>query len=148
MISSITAKVCAAGGWLGLMCALLIGTGMVWKNQNDRAQDRAYWTVSGPPCPRIPAAEVASLPRPLDQTFAFEGRRFWRASGAAACSGLTTTDADVRHYDVCEFNSPRALAVQAGRHSAFFDVGGGPATVTVGPKGEVACVLAARFNGE
>jgi hypothetical protein len=146
--SSVTAKVCAAGGWLALTLAVLVATALIREDQEARTQDRAYWTVIGKPCRPASAADVALIPRRLDQTFAFEGRRFWRISGAASCSGLTTASAEARHYDVCQFNSPRALAVRAGPQTVFFDVPDGPATVKVGPNGEVTCVLSARFHGE
>lgn len=143
-----TARVCAAAGWLGLTAALLLAAGFVRQNQVDRAQDRAYWTVTGRPCRQVAAAEISKLPRRLDQAFTFEGRRFWRVSGAAACSGLTTTGPAAKHYDVCQFNSPRALAVRAGPQTVFYDVSGRPATVRVGPQGDVTCVLSARFDGQ
>lgn len=146
--SSVTAKVCAAGGWLALASAVLVATALIRADQEARAQDRAYWTVTGKPCSPANGADIALIPRKLDQTFAFEGRRFWRISGAASCSGLTTPWTQARHYDVCQFNSPRALAVRAGLQTVYFDVPGGPATVKVGPDGDVTCVLSARFRGE
>ncbi|MGZ3314964.1 MAG: hypothetical protein ACXU8Q_12385 [Caulobacteraceae bacterium] len=146
--SSVTARVCAAGGWLALTSAVLVAAALIRADQEARAQDRAYWSVTGEPCRPASAADIALIPRPLDQTFAFEGRRFWRASGAASCSGLTTMGAMAAHYDVCQFNSPRALAVRAGPQTVFFDVPSGPATVKVGPNGDVSCVLSARFRGD
>ncbi|HEY4030082.1 MAG TPA: hypothetical protein VGM25_07040 [Caulobacteraceae bacterium] len=146
--STVTARVCAAGGWLAAASALLVAAALILQDQVERAQDRAYWTVAGRPCTPTTAAGVAQLSRKLDQTFTFEGRRFWRISGAASCSGLTTTGPQALHYDVCQFNSPRAVAVRAGRQTVFYELGGGPATVKVGPGGEVTCVLNARFDGQ
>lgn len=145
--SVVTARVCAAGIWIGLGAALLVAAVLVRQDQQARAQDRAYWTVTGPPCRQVTAADIARISRPLAQTFTFERRRFWRISGAAACSGLTTTGAKPRHYDVCQFNAPRALAARAGPQTAFFDVGDSPATLRVGPQNEVTCVLRARYHG-
>ena len=114
--------------------AVLAAAAYVRQDLRALAGDRAYWTVAGPPCRQVTAADIARLPRKLAQTFTFERRRFWRISGAASCSGLTTTGAGAKHYDVCQFNAPRALAVGEGAQTVFYDVGDSP-TVRVGSKG-------------
>ena len=144
--SSLTARVCAAGGWIALGVAVLLTAGYVRQDLRALADDRAYWTVTGPPCRQVTAADIARLSRKLAQTFTFEHRQFWRISGAASCSGLTTTGAGAKHYDVCQFNAPRALAAGEGAHIVFYDVGDSPATVRVGPQSQVTCVLSARFH--
>src|SRR5690348_4135268 len=52
------------------------------------AADKAYWTVSGPPCPATtPAAQAVG--RPLAQVVDFGEGRFARSSGAILCTDLT-----------------------------------------------------------
>ena len=112
------------------------------------AADRAYWTVSGPPCPATTQAALAGIGRPLAQVSDFGEGRFARVSGAVLCSDLTDGFGVVQGT-ACQFNRPRALAVWSQGGAAFYDLPGGqPATVTVSRAHPPRCVMAARYDGE
>jgi hypothetical protein len=112
------------------------------------AADRAYWTVSGPPCPPATRAELDRIGRPLAQVVDFGEGRFARISGAVLCSDLTDGWGVVQST-VCQFNGPRALAVWSDGGAAFYEFQNGqPATVTASRSRPPQCVMAARYDGE
>ncbi len=92
--------------------------------------DKAYWTVSGPPCPATTAAAQATG-RPLAQLMDFGVGHFARSSGSVQC-GDQTNGIGLIQGSTCQFNSPRRLAVTSKGGVAYFDIPNElPATVTV-----------------
>jgi hypothetical protein len=134
----------AAGAAVGLTIVAAIQLAAI----PHAAADRAYWTVSGPPCPPATRAEIDRIGRPLAQVSDFGEGRFARVSGAILCNDMTTGLGMVTST-VCQFNGPRALAVWSKGGSALYQFPGGqPATVTVSEDRPPRCVMAAHFDGE
>jgi len=111
------------------------------------AADKAYWAVSGPPCPAVTAAALA-VGRPLTQVFTFDQGRFARSSGAVVCTGLADKWG-VAIGSSCQFHAPRRLAVWSKGGDAYYDIPSAlPATVTVSQNRPPRCVLAAHYSGD
>lgn len=144
------ARIFRLGSLAGLSAGLLTIVAMQGAARPYRVADSAYWDISGPPCAPASPEDLALIGRPLDQAFDFDIGRLERISGAAACSGVTRGGLfHPVHSDVCQFNTPRAVAViAAGKRHTYAIEGGHPATVTVWPNGEATCVLAAKFRGD
>jgi hypothetical protein len=134
----------AAGAVVGLVMVAGIHIATVPR----AAADRAYWAVSGPPCPAATQADLDRIDRPLAQVVDFGEGRFARISGAVLCSDITNGLGLVQGT-ACQFNSPRALAVWSkGGHALFELPLGQPATVTVSEDRPPRCVMAAHFDGD
>jgi hypothetical protein len=111
------------------------------------AAEKAYWTISGPPCPTATPEQIHRIGRPLAQMTDYGEGQFARISGAALCNDLTD-GLDMVVATACQFNAPRALWVSSEGGSGYYDIaGGGPATVTVSRTRPPRCVLAAHFDG-
>jgi hypothetical protein len=137
---------------IGMATASVIGVGMVLGIQLATAPqvkaDRAYWTVTGPPCPTATQADLDRIPRPLAQMSDFGEGRFQRISGAVMCVDMTT-GLGVVTGTVCQFNAPRALKVWSKGGAAMFQFPfGQAATVTVSDDRPPRCVAAARAGWE
>jgi hypothetical protein len=144
------ARIFRLGSLAGLGAGLLAIVAVQSAARPYRIADSVYWDVSGPPCAAASPEDLALIGRPLSQAFDFDIARFERVSGAAACSGVTRGGLfHPVHSDVCQFNTPRAVAViAAGKRHTYAIEGGHPATVRVWPNGGATCVLAARFRGD
>lgn len=140
-------RIVAIGVAVGAVAGLLVVAGVHLATIPVAAADKAYWTVSGPPCPvTTPAAQERG--RPLAQVVDFGEGRFARSSGAIVCTDLTDGLGLVQGTS-CQFNAPRRLAVWSKGGAAFFDVpNGGPATVTVSRSRPPLCVMAAHYTGD
>jgi hypothetical protein len=138
------------GRLAGLAAGLLSVAAVHQAGISHQVADAAYWDVYGPPCAAASAGELAGLGRPLRQVFDFDLARIERISGSAVCSGVTLGGPfHTVHSDVCQFNTPRAVAVvAAGRKHAYIIEGGHRATVTVWRNGDAKCVLAGHFKGD
>jgi hypothetical protein len=140
-------RIMAIGVAAGAAVGLGVVAGIQLATVPVAAADKAYWTVSGPPCPTTTEAALA-VGRPLAQVVDFGEGRFARSSGAVVC--IDDTDAmGLVKGTTCQFSAPRRLAVWSKGGAAFFDVwSGGPATVTVSQSRPPRCVLAAHYSGD
>ncbi len=142
-------RIVALGVGAGSAVGLIVVAAIQLATLPHTAADRAYWTVSGPPCPVTTQAELDRIGRPLVQVVNFGEGRFARISGAVVCSDLTDGVLGLVKGTACQFNSPRALAVWSAGGAAVFNVPGGlPATVTVSRTRPPRCVLAAHYSGD
>lgn len=140
-------RIVALGLGAGAVVGLVMVVGIHIATVPVAAADKAYWTVSGPPCP-VTTRQAQASGRPLAQVVDFGEGRFARSSGAILCTDLTDGFGLVKET-ACQFNSPRRLAVWSKGGAAFFDLAsGGPATVTVSASRPPRCVLAAHYDGD
>jgi hypothetical protein len=140
-------RIMAIGMAAGAAVGVIVVAGIQIATVPVAAADKAYWTVSGPPCPLTTQAAEATG-RPLAQVIDFGEGRFARSSGAVLCSDVTDGLGLVKGT-TCQFNAPRRLAVWSGGGAGFFDLSnGGPATVTVSRSRPPRCVLAAHYSGD
>ena|SRR5665213_905960 len=138
----------AIGALVGLAMVVALYLTIAPVAAGAAAADRAYWTVSGPPCPTATWTELNRIPRPLAQVSNFGGARFARVSGAVLCEATTTGLGTVINT-VCQFNRPRALAVWSKGGVRYFDLASGePATVTASDHRPPRCVMASNYKGE
>lgn len=141
-------RIVALGLGVGAAISLVVVIGIIVAGAPHFAAEKAYWTVSGPPCPTATPAEIRRISRPLAQVTEFGEGHFARVSGEVLCNDLPDGFGLVQGT-ACQFNSPRALWVSSEGGSAYYDIAyGGPATVTVSRSHPPRCVLAAHFNGD
>jgi hypothetical protein len=141
-------RIVALGVSIGALVGVAVVTGIVIATIPRAAAEKAYWTISGPPCPVATPAEIHKIGRPLAQVTEFGEGHFARISGAVLCNDLTDRFGMVV-ATACQFNAPRALWVSSEGGSGYYDfAGGGPATVTVSRTRPPRCVRASRFNGD
>ncbi len=141
-------RIVALGLTIGATVSVAVVAGIIIATIPRMAAEKAYWTISGPPCPPATPAEIHRIGRPLAQVMEYGEGHFARVSGAVLCNDLTDSFGMVV-ATACQFNAPRALWVSSEGGSGYYDIaGGGPATVTVNRTQPPRCVLAARFNGD
>lgn len=141
-------RIVAWGMGIGAAVGLIIVAGIQIATVPAASADKAYWTVEGPPCPTATPAQIHRIGRPLAQVIDFGEGRFSRISGAVVCTDITDGVFGLVKGTTCQFNAPRALAVGSEGGFAYFDVPGGPATVTVSRDRPPRCVRAAHYTGE
>jgi hypothetical protein len=131
------------------MAILLAGFTLVGQTRDaaagarDEAEQNAFWSVSGPPCPETSRDAFAAGLQPRYE-FDFNEVSFARAYGEADCRAYGDT---ISSYRKCMFSSPGVVRVTAGAREAFYTPGiGKPATVTV-EKDHISCVIASRVLG-
>lgn len=141
-------RIMAVGMGIGAAVGVAVVAGIVIATVPRAAAEKAYWAISGPPCPVATPAEIHRIGRPLAQVTEFGEGHFARISGAVLCNDLTDGFGMVT-ATACQFNAPRALWVSSEGGSGYYDIAmGGPATVTVSRSRPPRCVLAARFDGD
>jgi hypothetical protein len=141
-------RIVALGVTIGALVGVAMVAGIVVATVPRAAAEKAYWSISGPPCPTATPAEIHRIGRPLAQATEFGEGHFARISGAVLCNDLTDGLGMVVGT-ACQFNAPRALWVSSEGGSGYYDIrSGGPATVTVSRTRPPRCVLAGRFNGD
>jgi hypothetical protein len=141
-------RIVAVGVSIGALVGVAVVAVIVIATVPRAAAEKAYWNISGPPCPTATPAEIHQIGRPLAQVSEFGEGHFVRVSGAVLCNDLTDGFGMV-YATACQFNAPRALWVSSEGGSSYYDIaGGGPATVTVSRTHPPRCVLAGRFNGD
>jgi hypothetical protein len=142
-------RIVAWGASIGALTGLAMVAGVVIATPRMEAADKAYWTVSGPPCPTATPDEIHRIGRPLLQVTEFGEGHFARISGAVECNDLTENGIGLISGTACQFSGPRALWVSSEGGSSYYDIRrGGPATVTVSRSAPPRCVLAAHFKGD
>jgi hypothetical protein len=141
-------RIVAWGAGLSAVIGLAVVAGVVIATPHLEASEKAYWTVSGPPCPAATPAEIHRIGRPLAQVTEFGEGHFARISGAVECNDLTEGGIGLIKGTACQFSGPRALWVSSEGGSSYYDIrAGGPATATVSRTRPPSCVLAAHYNG-
>ncbi len=142
------ARILVTGAAVGAAVGLVIVIGILMATTPRARADKAYWTLSGPPCPTATQAEIDRIGRPLAQVNNFGGARFARSSGAVLCDAVTDGIGLIENA-VCQFNSPRLLAVWSKGGTALYQFPWGQrATVTVSDDRPPRCVAAAHFDGD
>ncbi|MGZ3274946.1 MAG: hypothetical protein ACXWKY_17635 [Caulobacteraceae bacterium] len=140
-------RIMALGLGAGAAVGLIIVAAIHFAAVPGAEADKAYWAVSGPPCPVTTQAAQATG-RPLAQVLDFGTGHFARSSGAIQCKDLTN-GLGLIEGTTCQFNSPRRLAVSSKGGAAYFDIPNAlPATVTVSDTRPPRCVLAANYKGD
>lgn len=135
-----------------LALAAIAGGGIYYRAEMGHARGKAEarvkrWTVSGPPCPEVTAAQLQASGYRLRGNFSYEGVRFSRSTGHVECDlvGFNTV-LRVGGVPACQFTGPTALSVNTGRAEQFFAPGvGHPATVFI-EDGKARCVMASNFT--
>ncbi len=141
-------RIVALGVSIGALVGVALVTGIVLATLPRAAAERAYWAISGPPCPIATPAEIHRIGRPLAQVTQFGEGQFARISGSVQCSDLIDGFGLVVGT-ACEFNAPRALWVSSEGGSSYYDIAyGGPATVTVSRTHAPRCVLAGHLDSD
>jgi hypothetical protein len=141
-------RIVVLGLGVGALIAVAVVTTIVVAYFPRAAAEKAYWAISGPPCPVATPAEIHRIGRPLVQVTEYGEGHFARISGAVVCNDLTDGLGMV-YATACQFNAPRALWVSSEGGSSYYDfASGGPATVTVSRTAPPRCVRASRFNGD
>ena len=141
-------RIVALGLAIGAAVSIAVVAGITIATVPRLAAEKAYWSISGPPCPTATPAEIHRIGRPLAQVTEYGEGHFARVSGAVLCNDLTDGFGMVVGT-ACQFNAPRALWVSSEGGSSYYDIrSGGRATVTVSRTQPPRCVLAGRFNGD
>src|SRR5438045_3586942 len=95
-------RILALGLGAGAVVSLIIVAGIPMAAGPGAAADKAYWTISGPPCPVTTQAAQATG-RPLAQVVDFGEGHFARSSGAILCTDLTN-GVGLIEATTCQFN--------------------------------------------
>jgi hypothetical protein len=142
-------RIFAVGIGVSAVAGLVMVVGIEIATLSHARTDKAYWTVSGPPCPVATPAEIHRIGRPLAQVSDFGEGRFARISGAVECNDVTDGVFGVVKATVCQFSRPRALGVWSEGGDQFYDFRNGErATVTASRTQPPRCVLAAHYTGD
>jgi hypothetical protein len=135
-------------------CALavlmaLVAIAAFHKWQADQVVDRGEavaWTVAGPPCPQVSAAEFQQLaitPHPFD----FEGLSGDMAHGGVSCAEIRFVgERATRPFPVCQFSAPFAVHLDRPGSDVYLKPGvAQPITISL-PDGKLRCVLGANLK--
>lgn len=130
-------------GLLAIAGVAAIGTGLWFWTVPRWEAEASRWTVKGPPCKELSAAEfqAASADGPM-QVDAFDDIDFGRAYGHVSCSDIHDDGGrGWGQHPVCQFSSPTRVVVRSGKAQTYFSAPPGqPVTVSV-VKGRAECVL-------
>jgi hypothetical protein len=105
------------------------------------------WTIKGPPCASLNAAEFRARGLSAPKAFEYEGVVMARRYGHVDCRMLRTNGGrGFSSFALCQFTGPGALHVKTGKTEAWFETGAGqPATVST-EGGVPRCVLNSKFR--
>jgi hypothetical protein len=132
---------------VGLVLFVLLAGSLGWVSWRWHLQksiaETAAWTIKGPPCPAVTAAQFRAQDMHATDAIDIGGVRMARRFGHASCNevygdggrGLST-------YPVCQFTSPKSLVITTKTGVYYFDPEVGPATISV-EHGTPTCVRAA-----
>ena len=145
--SNLTGLMWPAAGAAFFAIAAVMGL-VEW--QDAHHFDRAYttqWTVSGPACPSVTAADVQALDLANHTPFAFASMRGSMASGIVSCTVLDLAEGrPTPPYTVCQFSAPFVIALTTPRGQVYFEPGvGRKATVSL-RNGQPSCVMGAKLH--
>lgn len=126
---------------LGLIAASFVPA--YFKQRNAAIAESGRWSISGPPCPALSAAEFAASGRVTPRGFTFGEVRFENQHGHASCTTLVYDGGTGRGtYPACQFMAPAVLKVTTAKGQFHFLPGlGQPATVFV-ENDQPRCVMA------
>lgn len=135
----------------GALIVLTVAIGLVTWNwvrgrDVDIATSRA-WSIEGPPCPQLTAADWAARRQKAPKVFDYDGTQFGRWAGDASCSDVKTHGGTGFGVDkICQFTNPVALTVVSPAGAFYFLPGvGQPATLAI-HKDVPRCVLSSKFT--
>ena len=105
------------------------------------------WTIEGPACAELSAAEFRARGLSAPKTFEYEGVSIGRRFGHVDCLMLRSDGGrGFKSHGVCQFTGPGALHVKTATSEAWFETGPGqPATVST-EGGAPRCVLNSKFR--
>jgi hypothetical protein len=121
-----------------------------WLQRRDASVELSEtWSLAGPPCAELSAAEFRSRGLKTPKAFEFEGVVMARRYGHVTCAMVHTNGGrGFGAFPVCQFTGPGALHVVTPQGEAWFETGvGRPATIST-EAGKPRCVLASRFRLE
>ena len=135
----------------GAVIVLTLAAGLIaWNWVRGRNVDIATareWSVAGPPCPELTAAQWAARHEKAPKVFDYDGTQLGRWAGDASCSDVKTHGGTGFGVDkICQFTNPVALTVVSPAGAFYFLPGvGKPATLAI-HRDRPRCVLAAKFT--
>jgi hypothetical protein len=138
------------GLWWGIVPGVAVVAAALSVNATyrHRVEVAEGWIAEAAPCPKISAAAYrAAGYAARERLTAYDGATVTRQFGHVMCSDVDTPRGwGLVTHPVCQFTSPTAIRVSAGKGEAFFVPGPGQlATVSVEPGG-ATCVLASKFT--
>lgn len=105
------------------------------------------WSINGPPCPEISAADFADRHLKAPHGTRYEDTVFFRQFGHLTCTSVNYNGGTgLGVYAVCQFTSPNVLRVQTPKGEWFFVPGPGRPATVVTPHDVAHCVLASNFK--
>ena len=105
---------------------------------------RAEWAATGSACPRVAQVSLAARGAKPPPPFTYRGTHFAYQIGDVECAAVPEKNLfDSRHYTVCQFDAPGAIAVTDAGRTATFEPGIGHGAMVTVRKGQVSCALAA-----
>jgi hypothetical protein len=133
------------GGWVVIAASVGICAAIYLAQKNASADEAAFWSLRGPPCP------------PLDQTryqrawgtaqvTRYEGASFEYRVGHMMCTRRPGEPGSGVPYPVCQFTGPVFLGVETGGRRSYFAPPSRYAARVAILNGQARCVLIPRFK--
>jgi hypothetical protein len=141
-------RILALATWL--VTATLVCLPGIWLVINDQTQaaadEAAFWSLTGPPCPPLAKDRFHRSSRPPHRTV-FDGVLFERRAGHMMCTRRPYPHrATDERFPTCRFTSPDYLGVVAGGQERYYDLTGGRSARVGVLDGHIRCVLTSRFR--
>lgn len=113
--------------------------------KNASADEAAFWSLRGPPCPTM---DLAAYERAWGeaQVTRYAGASFEYRVGHMMCTRRPVEGQDGALYPVCQFTGPVFLGVTTARGRYFFNPPYTHAARVGVVDGEARCVLVPRFK--
>jgi hypothetical protein len=133
------------GGWIVIAASLGICAAIYLAQKNASADEAAFWSLRGPPCPTL---DQASYQRAWGtaQVTRYGGASFEYRVGHMMCTRRPGEQGTGGPYPVCQFTGPVFLGVETGGRRAYFAPPSRHAARVAIQNGQARCVLIPGFK--
>jgi hypothetical protein len=133
------------GGWVVIAASVGICAAIYLAQRNASADEAAFWSLRGPPCPTLDAASYQRA-WGTAQVTRYDGASFEYRVGHMMCTRRPGEQGTGGPYPVCQFTGPVFLGVETGGHRAYFAPPSRSAARVAILNGQAHCVLIPRFK--
>ncbi|WP_296600558.1 hypothetical protein [Phenylobacterium sp.] len=133
---------------LGGMMLLLVAVPAidVYRTWAGARAEKRLWTIAGPACPVVVAADPRVVGHKPPKTFTYNKVSFTRSLGDVSCAAFREDGfMNPQSYSVCQFSGPGAVAVDVGGRRTVYQPGPGQRTTVTIRHGQPSCVVGGWF---
>ena len=133
------------GGWVVIAASIGICAAIYLAQKSASADEAAFWSLRGPPCPSLdPASYQRAWGTP--QVTRYDGASFEYRVGHMMCTRRPGEQGTGGPYPVCQFTGPVFLSVETGGRRSYFAPPARYAARVAILNGQARCVLIPRFK--